>query len=178
MTAVIEHDTNTKATGTDEQGEKKRGRKAGAPRDFTKAAELHRELAAYINTNPQYIEAGLAEVSPEQVRAVLLLRADYGNTPEAAEQREARKVIREAEKAKYDGMTAEQIKGEKAAVRAEKQAAKLEARIAEIKAKAEALRNGTEATGADLVAADTDEPVEEKPKRERRFGRSRNGDSE
>ena len=177
MNATLESETATETTDavTNEDAPKKRGRKPGvkSERNFQNTSELHKDLAAFINVHPEFISAGLGSVTPEQVRAVLTLRSDFANTPEATEKREARKVAREAEKAKFAGLSAEQIKAEKAAARAEKQAAKLQARIDEIKAKAEALRNGTEATGADLAAAVESDQAEAEDKPKRRFGRGR-----
>lgn len=173
MTATLENETMESVS--DDSAPKRRGRKPGVKteRNFQNSSEMHKDLAAFINVHPEFISAGLGSVTPEQVRAVLTLRSDFANTPEATEKREARKAAREAEKAKFAGLSAEQIKAEKAAARAEKQAEKLQARIDAIKAKAEALRNGSEATGADLAAAvESDQAgAEDKPKR--RFGRGR-----
>lgn len=133
-------DEQTMDEGTDEA--KKR------ERDFTKFRPSHQELADYVNQH-----SGLDPVTPNQVKAILSLRIDFNNMPEQIEKRNERKTAREAEKAKYAGMSAEQIKAQRAADRAEKQAAKLEARVAEAKAKAEALRSSANASGEDLIAA-------------------------
>jgi hypothetical protein len=117
-------------------------------RDFTKFTPKHQELADYINAH-----SGLNPVSPNQIKAVLVLRSDFTNTPEQIAKREQRKVELAAEKAKFAGMTDAQIKAEKAARRAEAQAQKFEARVAEARAKAEQLRSATAASGEDLAAA-------------------------
>lgn len=178
MTAVLDDETVAVDNAVEgEDAPKKRGPKPGTKRErnFQNASEMHADLAAFVNTHPEYISAGLSPVTAEQVRAVLVLRSDFGNTPEIQSKREARKAARALEKEKYAGLTDDQIKAQKAADRAEKQAAKLQERIDAIKAKAEALRNGTEASGADLVAAvesdQADAEGSEKPKR--RFGRGR-----
>ena len=117
-------------------------------RDFTKFRPAHQQLADYVN-----MHSGLEPITPNQVKALLALRIDFNNLPEQIAMRNERKTEREAEKAKYAGMSAEQIKVQRAADRAEKQAARLEARVAEAKAKAEALRSSVTATGEDLAAA-------------------------
>lgn len=117
-------------------------------RDFTKFRPNHQELADFVN-----MHSGLDPVTPNQVKAILALRIDFNNLPEQVEKREARKIEREAEKRKFEGMNSEQIKAAKAADRAERQAAKLEARVLEAKAKAEALRSSVTASGEDLAAA-------------------------
>ena len=117
-------------------------------RDFTKFRPSHQELADYVNKH-----SGLEPITANQVKALLALRIDFNNLPEQIAKRDERKAEREAARTKYDGLTAEQIKAQKAADRAERQAAKLEARVAEAKAKAEALRSSATASGEDLAAA-------------------------
>lgn len=117
-------------------------------RDFTKFRPAHQQLADYVNQH-----SGLEPITPNQVKALLALRIDFNNLPEQVEMRKVRKAEREAEKQKYAGMSAEQVKAQRAADRAEKQAAKLEARVAEARAKAEALRSSTTMDGSDLIAA-------------------------
>lgn len=141
-------------------------------RDFTKFRPAHQELADFVNEN-----SGLDPISPNQVKALLALRVDFNKLPEQVEKREQRKTEREAEKQKYAGMSAEQVKVQRAADRAEKHAAKLEARVAEAKAKAEALRSSATMDGTDLVAAveaaqtEQDDNIEAPSKR--RLGRRR-----
>ena len=148
-------------------------------RDFTKFRPSHQELADYVN-----MHSGLDPVTPNQVKAILALRVDFNNLPEQIEKRNERKIARETERAKYAGLSPEQVKAQRAADRAEKQAAKLEARVAEAKAKAEALRSSVAASGEDLAAAvqaaQTTEPVMNTPdmtagetQGKRRLGRRR-----
>lgn len=155
MTAVAEAPAaeqtkpeDTKADASAE-GDKSKGR----ARDFTKFRPSHQELADFINQHEEWKTAGLGDVTPNQVKAVLALRSDFNDTPEQKEAREARKRELAEEKKQFEGMTPEQIKNEKAARRAEKQAEKLEQQIREAREKAEALRSGKAATGEDLAAA-------------------------
>lgn len=122
--------------------------------DFSKFRPMHEDLANYVNAH-----SGLDAVTPNQVKAILTLRAEYASTPEVKAAREARKAEREAEKQKFAGLTPEEIKAERAARRAEKQAEKLQARVAEALAKAQALRENKEATGEDIASA-VEEAVE------------------
>ena len=46
-----------------------------ADRDFTKFNKMHQEIADYVNAN-----SGLDALTPNQVKAVLLLRADFANS--------------------------------------------------------------------------------------------------
>lgn len=148
-------------------------------RDFTKFRPSHQELADYVNQH-----SGLDPITPNQVKAILALRVDFNKLPEQMAQREERKAIREAEKSKYEGLSPEQVKAQRAADRAEKQAEKLQARVAEAKAKAEALRSSITASGEDLAAAveaaQAEEPTptmmevsEPEGKSSRRIGRRR-----
>jgi hypothetical protein len=112
MTATIEdtevsvEDTST-PEGTDTEGTseapKKRKRRA---HDFTKFRDFHQEVADYVNAR-----SGLDPVSPNQVKAVLLLRTDFANTPEQIAAREASKAALEAEKKRYAGLTEDQAEG-------------------------------------------------------------------
>ena len=153
--------------GTDEKNESgETGRKRD--RDFTKFKENHKELADFVNEH-----SGLDAVTPNQVKAILTLRADFNNTPEQVSKREQRKAELEAEKKKYEGMTDEQIKAAKAADRVEKQVTKMEARIQEARAKAQALREGKDASGADLAAQVEAEQNGSEEGGKRRIGRNR-----
>jgi len=177
MTVV---DEDTKATeidndddDNDDEDSEGRGRGRTKDRDFTKFNKSHEELAAFVNEH-----SGLEAITPNQVKAVLLLRTDFNDTPEQQAKREEAKKRREAEAEKYKGMTKEEIAAEKAAARAEKQAAALQKRVQEALAKAQRIREGKDATGADLAAeveaqqngsapaeAPSDENSDDKPKR-------------
>lgn len=150
MTMMIDapdvEETDVEDTDTPDQTDPTMAKKR--ERDFTKFRPAHQQLADYVNAH-----SGLEPITPNQVKALLALRIDFNNLPEQIAMREARKTEREAEKAKYAGLSAEQVKAQRAADRAEKQAEKLEARVAEAKAKAEALRSSVTATGEDLAAA-------------------------
>lgn len=140
-------------------------------RDFTKFRPAHQELADYVNAN-----SGLDPITPNQVKALLALRVDFGKLPEQVERRAARKVEREQNKGRYSGLTPEQVKAAKAAERAERQAERLEARVAEAKAKAEALRTSATASGEDIAAAvetAQSESESEDSGEKRRIGRRR-----
>lgn len=165
MTAVLENEA-TEAPETNEAPAKgKPGRKQD--RDFTKYREIHEELANYVNAN-----SGIDPVTPNQVKALLILRSEFNQLPEQVAKRAARKEEIAAEKAKYEGMDPEQIKAEKAAIRAEKQAERLQQRVEEARARAAAIRESGTATGADLAAAvEAEQSEAEKPKR--RLGRNR-----
>lgn len=140
--------------------------KATKSRDFTKFRPAHQELADYVNAN-----SGLDPVTPNQVKAILALRSDFANSPEQKAAREERKAKLAAEKERFAGLTAEEIKAERAARRAEAQAAKLQARVAEALAKAQALREGKDATGEDIAAAVEAEVGDGGDEKKRRFGR-------
>ena len=142
---------------TDEKAEVK-------ARDFSKFRPMHQELADYVNAN-----SGLDPVTPNQIKAILTLRTEFSSSPEQKAAREERKAARDAEKQRYAGLTAEEIRAEKAARRAEAQAAKLQARVTEALAKAQALREGKDATGADIAAAvEAEVSTDEKKPRFRR----------
>jgi len=126
---------------------------SGKSRDFTKFTEKHQELADYINAHPDYLNAGLAPLTANQIKAAFTLRTEFNNTPEVKAARAARKAQLEEEKKQYAGLTAEEIKAEKAAKRAEAQAAKLQARVEEALKKAQAIREGKDASGEDVAAA-------------------------
>ena len=164
MTATLE-DEQTSAVEAEENEDSDESTKRD--RDFTKFRDLHKELADYVNAN-----SGLDAVTPNQVKAILLLRTDFNNSPEQAEKKAERKAKREAEKQKYAGLTPDQIKQEKAAARADKQAATLQKRVEEAMAKAQRIREGKEASGEDLAATVNAEQGEtETPKR--RIGRNK-----
>ena len=117
-------------------------------RDFTKFTAKHQELANYINAH-----SGLDAITPNQVKAALILRTDFNNTPEQVAKRDQRKAELAAEKEKFAGLTDVQIKAEKAARRAEAQAQKMQARVDEARKKAEELRSAAAASGEDLASA-------------------------
>ena len=131
-------------------------------RDFTKVSKLHEELAAFVNAN-----SGLDPLTPNQVKAVLYLRADYNDSPEKVAAREARKVAQEAEKKKYEGMTEDQIKAHKAAEKAEQHAKNLEKRAKEAQEAAEKAKAAINASGEDLasVVASAQNATEEPQRR-------------
>ena len=157
MTAVVEDekligDEDTK--GEESKGSDDDDDEDSKSRDFTKFTDKHKEIADFINANEDFKKAELGvEVSPNLVKAIFALRTDFNNTPEAVAAREERKKRREEEAKKYAGLTAEQIKAQKAADRAQKQADKLQARLTEALAKAQALREGKDASGEDIAAA-------------------------
>src|SRR6516164_412350 len=84
-----------------------------ADRDFTKFNKMHQEIADYVNAN-----SGLDALTPNQVKAVLLLRADFANSDDQKQIRETRKQEREAEAKQYEGLDPEDVKVLKAAKRA------------------------------------------------------------
>lgn len=141
--ASVEMTTTENGTESNENETEKKKR----ARDFTKVRSYHEELAAFVNER-----SGLDPVTPNQVKALLTLKTDYGNTPEAQAAREQRKAEREAEKTKYAGMTEDQIKAAKALDRAEKQAEKLRTRAEETVARARELANQATGSGEDLQA--------------------------
>lgn len=185
MTTTVDEDTtgvNVEADDSDDEGNEKVDGRKNRTRDFSKFSESHQSLANYVNSNPEFQAAGLPTLTPGQVKALLALRTDWADTPQRKAEREARKAEREAEKAEFVGMTDEEIKSEKAARRAEKQAAKLQAKIDEALAKARAIREGKDASGADLVAAveaqqngsvENEDSTESEDKPRRRIGRNR-----
>lgn len=153
MTAVIEDQQVIEVADEDSVQTVDEGADESKSRDFTKFTEKHQELADYINANADFVKAELDAVTPGQVKAILALRAEFSNTPEVKAAREARKIQLAEEKKLYAGLTAEEIKAEKAAKRAEAQAAKLQARVEAALAKAQAIREGKDASGADVAAA-------------------------
>ena len=144
----IEVDDTSSETPTDEtptEG-KKRGRKK-RPHDFTKFRDFHQEVADYVNAH-----SGLDPVTPNQIKAVLLLRTDFANTPEQVAIREENKKALEDQKKKYEGLNEEQIKRVKAAEKATEQAARFAAKAAEAEKRAKELSTAAEGSGADLAA--------------------------
>ena len=119
-----------------------------ADRNFQTFNKMHQEVADYVNAH-----SGLDAVSPQQVKAVLLLRADFANSEDQKQIRETRKQEREAEAKQYEGLDPEDVKVLKAAKRAKENADKMEARAAEALARAAELRSANEASGEDLAAA-------------------------
>jgi peptidoglycan hydrolase CwlO-like protein len=163
----IDETTEVEENGADEveQGE---GTKRGRKRDFTKSNEHYDELAQFINSHQDWVNAGLGEITPLQVKAVLALKTDHANTPEVIAAREARKAEREAEKAKYGNMTDEQIKAAKAAARAQAQYDKLQAKAQEALEKAQSLAAAASGSAEDLQAVvEGDESTEDEPKKRR-----------
>lgn len=126
-----------------ESSEEKRKRE----RDFSKVRKLHEDLSNFINAN-----SGLEPVTPNQVKAVLYLRADFNQSPEQEAKRTQRKAAREAQNAKYEGMSEDQKKAHKAAERKREQAERLNRRAEEAKAEAEKLLDSANASGEDLAA--------------------------
>ncbi|ACI12484.1 gp68 [Mycobacterium phage Konstantine] len=122
-------------------------------RDFTRFRENHKELADFINSHPEFVASGLAALEPGQIKAVLALRADFNKLPEQVAKREERKREIEAEKAKFAGLSPEQIKAMKAADRAEKQAQKMREKAEEAMRRAEELKAAASGSAADLAAA-------------------------
>ena len=180
---------DTKAAQTDESGEEtdENGETKAQSRDFSKFRENHKELADFINSHPEFVASELAALEPGQVKAVLALRADFNKLPEQVAKRAERKKELEAEKAKFAGLSPEQIKATKAADRAAKQAEKMAEKAAEAMRRAEELKAAASGSAANLAAAveaqtaETAEPVaevetpaepvaDEKPKR---LGRTR-----
>lgn len=128
-------------TETTEAGRKK-------DRDFTKANDLHRAIAEYVNSN-----SGTDPVSDVQVKAVLLLREDFNKTPERQAAIAEAKERRAAENAEFAGKSPEQVKVIRAAKRKAESAQKLADKAAEAMAKAKALQDAAEANGEDLADA-------------------------
>jgi septal ring factor EnvC (AmiA/AmiB activator) len=159
-------ETTLEGESTDNEGGK-RGR--SADRDFTKHSQLHADIAEFVNAN-----SGLEPVTPHQVKAVLLLRSDFGNSPEQKQAREQRKAEREAENKMYEGLTEDEKKLVKATKRAEENLAKSQARAAEALAKAAQLREQAEASGEDLAqAVESEQNGTESGGRRRGIGRNR-----
>lgn len=170
---VIDEDVQTEATEEDgaDEVETTEAKKRGRTRDFTKSNEHYDELAAFINSHPDWVSADLGSISPLQVKAALALKADFAATPEVIAAREARKAEREAEKQKYAGLTDDQIKIAKAADRATVQYEKLQAKAEEARAKAEGLKAQATGSAEDLQAVveseQGGEAVEEAPAKKR-----------
>lgn len=148
MTEVL--DRPAEATETTPENESAAD-KAKRERDFSKFTEKHQALADFVNADEDFVKAGVDKVNANQVKAILALRTDWGNSPEQAEEREARKAQREAEKAQYAGLTDEQIKLAKQAKTAQAQADKLEKRVAEARAKAAQFTAAANGSGEDLA---------------------------
>lgn len=172
---IVEEETEDEQNeqGDSEQGTKRRGR----VRDLTKSSPHYDALTEFINTN--LAEAGLEPVDPLQVKAILAFKTDYSNLPEQKEAREARKLARQAEKERFAGMSADQIKAAKASKRIEAQAERLQKRAQEALDKAKKLASAAAGSGEDLAAFvesqnEQADQVEEKPKR--RLGRKRGGE--
>jgi hypothetical protein len=145
----------------------KRGR--SADRDFTKFNQMHAEVADYVNAN-----SGLDPVTPNQVKAILLLRSDFANSPEQQQARAQRKAQREAEAKMYEGLDEDEVKVVKAAKRAEENYRKSQERAAAALAKAQQLREAHEASGEDLAAAvETEQNGTEAGGKRRGIGRNR-----
>lgn len=164
MTAVIEDTTpdTTEVEGDNETAEQKKARE----RDFSKHTDKHADLAEFVNADEDFVKAGLDKVSPGQVKAILALRTDWGNSPAQAEERAARKAQRDAEAKQYEGKTPEQIKALKAAKRLNEQEAKLQKRIDEARAKAKEFETAAAGNGEDLAALVADKeskPASKKP---------------
>lgn len=174
MTAVVEAEATEAAAPTEAKEPAKRGRKPES-RDWNEVREDHISLAKYIQE-----KTGLS-TTPNDVKAVFLLRGEWTNTPERVAEREAAqklteqekaekaeaKRIREAEKAKYANETPEEKakrlereKAIKAADRAAKRAAELQAKAEELRAAAESDSDGeSEDPEADFAGV-TDETPE------------------
>ena len=158
MTAVVEENTavveDEDTKGAASESDNDDDDDDSKSRDFTKHTEKHKQIADFINANEDFKKAELGvEVTGNLVKAIFALRTDFNNTPEQKAAREERKKRREEEAKKYEGLTPEQIKAQKAADRAQKQADKLQERLQEALAKAQRLREGKDATGEDVAAA-------------------------
>jgi hypothetical protein len=152
MTVTEQLETEPAEAGESAEETAKRGR------DFTKVREYHEQLANFINER-----SGLDAVSPNQVKATLALRTDYGNTDEAKAARAERKAAAEAEKQKYAGMTDDQKKAAKAATRADVQAEKLQKKAQEAIEKAQRLRLEATGSGEDLQTVVESNQAESEP---------------
>jgi hypothetical protein len=166
---VTEDATEVQVNGTETEGTETEESKRN--RDFTKVRQYHTDLAEYINAN-----SGLDPISANQVKAMLVLRTDYGNTPEAKAARDARKAARDAEAKKYEGMTDEQKAAAKAANRAQLSATKLQEKANAALTRARELAAAASGSGEDLqavVQAQQDDATPEEPKGRRGLGRLR-----
>lgn len=165
-------------TGEDQKNETQDDSNSGRKRehDFTKYRDFHSELADYINSHPKYTDAGLDPVTPNQVKAVLLLRTDHANTPERQAEREARKARLEEEKKQFEGKTPEQIAAIKQANKAKEAADKAAKKAQEAIERAERLQNAASASGEDLasvVASQQESVPDPEPEKRGRLGRRR-----
>lgn len=152
------------ADEVENEGGAKRGRK----RDFTKSSEHYDNLTEFVNGHEDWTSAGLGTVTPLQVKAILALRTDFNNTPEQVALREQRKAEKQAEEAKYDGLSKEQIKAQKLADRAEKQAEKLQEKAREALEKAQALKAQATGSAEDLQAVvESEQDEADEPKKRR-----------
>ena len=152
VTEDATEETTLEGDETETEGGK-RGR--SADRDFTKFNQMHADVAEYVNTH-----SGLDPLTPNQIKAVLLLRSDFANSPEQKQSREQRKAQREAEAKLYEGLSDDEIKLLKANKRAEENYRKSQERAAEVLKKAQELREAHEASGEDLAAAAGDNGAE------------------
>jgi hypothetical protein len=162
VTAVVEAEaTETTETATETKVPGTRGRKPES-RDWTEVKQDHIDFANYINEH-----TGL-DITPNQVKASFLLRAEWSNTPERAEAREAAKLAnaeekaerqrkaaeRKAEAEKYANETPEEKEARKERTKAEKAAERAKKRADELVAKAKELR---EQAGLDSELPETEE---------------------
>jgi putative NIF3 family GTP cyclohydrolase 1 type 2 len=165
VTAVVEAEaTETTDTATETKVPGTRGRKPES-RDWTEVKQDHIDFANYINEHTNL------DITPNQVKASFLLRAEWSNTPERAEAREALKNAnaeekaerarkaeeRKAEAAKYANETPEEKEARKERTKTEKAAERAQKRADELIAKAKELR---EQAGLDTELPDSeqDEP--------------------
>jgi hypothetical protein len=139
----VSADTGTDAAGEDNGEETAEEKKRG--RDFTKVRPYHEQLAEFVNAR-----SGLDAVTPNQIKAILALRTDYGNTDEAKAARAARAAERKAEAEKYAGMTDAQKTAAKASKRAQDQAERLQKKADEAIARAQKLALEASGSGEDL----------------------------
>lgn len=162
-------ETTAPEVETEESSEDKTPRR----RDFSVVRSYHEELAAFVNER-----SGLDPISANQIKAVLTLRTDFGNTDDQKAARDARKAARAAEAVKYEGLSPEQVKATKALARAETQAEKLRKRADETLARARELAANPVASGEDLQevvesASEGTEAEEAAEKPRRGLGRRR-----
>jgi superfamily II RNA helicase len=173
MTATIE-DTGTSAESIDEDNDadevettETKG-KRGRTRDFTKSSEHYDDLAEFVNSHKDWVEAELGSVTPLQVKAILALKTDFNDQPEQVAKREQRKAEREAEKAQFAGMTDDQIKALKAQRKAQEQYDKLQAKANEALEKANKLAAAASGSAEDLQAVvEGDQSESDEPKKKR-----------
>ena len=148
---VTDDTTQLEATESDEHETPEDGESAEDAakrgRDFTKVRDYHEQLANFINDR-----SGLEPVTANQVKAVLALRTDYGNTDEAKQARAERAAQRKAEASKYEGMSEAQKTAAKASNRATLQAQRLQAKADEAVKRAAELAAQASGSGEDLQA--------------------------